>query len=636
VSPSVTEVLGWRPDALVGRPGTFLVADEDVDRLRAQYQQATASIIRVRAEGGNLLPVSLRVTVLTAADGRTTGAVIGMTDVAELVRARDEARDALAAEARTRLSMDEAAIGLVIASIDGTITYANPAMHRVLQAADGSLVGVSVERGSSPMDRDSARRAVGRIIDGRAASEHLRRRLVDFAGGHVWVDAYLSPIRDSDGAVDALLIQVVDVTIEVANRDSLARSTEHFRLLAENATDVVYETDVHGMIVWVSPSVGEALGWQPDALLGTRAIDLVHPDDLPLVEHERAEVYEGGVKESIPVRFRTLGGAVRTMSVSARPIRGQDGVVTGAVVGLRDVTAEVEAVQALERSERLFRAAMEEAPTGMALADPADVLVEVNPVLARMLGCPPEDMAGRRLRDFLKHGAEADPTCAEVLAATGETRIENHEHEVLDPAGGTSWIAHSVSVVRDRVGAPLFFVHQVADITATKQREEDLGFRASHDLLTGLLNREGLLSRLAEWLPGDESVPRLAVLYCDVDRLKQVNDTHGHAAGDAVLTAVAHRMRTAVRHGDIVARISGDEFVIVLDRIQDVFDALAVAEKVRVEAHGPVPVSDGEVLATLSVGAALAAPGDRPEDLLARADAALYRAKVAGRDRIAT
>ncbi len=635
-SPSATDVLGWSVEDLRGMDASVLVADDDIERLREHYRDQPATIVRVRAADGSLRPFSIRITVFAEPDGTTSGAVVGMTDVAELVEARDQARTALAAEARTRLSMDEAAIGIVIAERDGTITYANPALHRMFGAPDGAMVGRSIEGGSRSADTAVGREAADRLMDGRSATEHLRRSVIDFAGSHLWVDAYLSPIRGADGDVEALLVQVVDVTAEVANRESLARSLDHFRLLAENATDVVYETDRQGAIVWMSPSVREALGWEPDALLGTRAVDLVHPDDRGYVEHERSEVYAGRGTLHHRVRFRTLRGQDRTMAVTARPLQSDDGVVTGAVVGLRDVTDEAAANEALERSERLFRAALEEAPTGMALADPDDRLVEVNPTLARMLGTTPEELVGHRLRDFLRHGDEADPTCAEILVATGETRIENHEHQVLDDRSGTAWVGHSVSVVRDRTGSPLFFVHQVIDITTSKQREEDLGYRASHDLLTGLLNREGLLARLTEWLPDDSSRSRLALLYCDVDRLKSVNDTYGHAAGDAVLTEIAQRMRTAVRRGDIVSRISGDEFVIVLDRIRDVFDALAVAEKVRSEVHGPVTIPDGEVLATVSIGAAVSSAGDGAQDVLARADEALYRAKVAGRDRVST
>jgi diguanylate cyclase (GGDEF)-like protein/PAS domain S-box-containing protein len=321
------------------------------------------------------------------------------------------------------------------------------------------------------------------------------------------------------------------------------------------------------------------------------------------------------------------------MSVSARVLRDAEGEVSGAVVGLHDVTGEVLMQNRIRRSEELFRTAMVEAPQGMAIANAQDHLTDVNPALVAILGAEKVEILGLRLADFVVAADPPVPSCAERLIASGESRIVQHEHELLRPDGPRAWIEHSVSAIRDEHERAQLFVHHVVDVTERRLRDMDLGFRADHDVLTGLLNRDGLLSGLSERVPV-RGAHGLAVLYCDLDNLKPINDQHGHAAGDAVLVEVARRLDSGLRRGDIVARIGGDEFVIVLDRIASAADAMSVADKLCRAARGTVAFDDIELAASVSMGIAIAEPTDTVESLLGRADQALYRAKTGGRGRV--
>jgi diguanylate cyclase (GGDEF)-like protein/PAS domain S-box-containing protein len=271
----------------------------------------------------------------------------------------------------------------------------------------------------------------------------------------------------------------------------------------------------------------------------------------------------------------------------------------------------------------------------MALADLQDQVTQVNPALARILGEPREGVLGRHLAEFYVRTDPNRPTCAQSLLESGDSQMPAHEHQLLAGDPLPRWVSHSVSLIRDADGTPSFFVHHVVDVTRSKRREEDLGYRASHDLLTHLLNREGLMDRLEDWLPLSEGSGGVALLFADLDGLKAINDEHGHAAGDAAIIEVARRLERSVRRGDVVARISGDEFVVLLDRIQTPDAAEVVAEKARQGVAGPVVVSGEEIPLTVSIGVASARPGESAADLLARADAALYRAKVGGRNRVA-
>ena len=170
-------------------------------------------------------------------------------------------------------------------------------------------------------------------------------------------------------------------------------------------------------------------------------------------------------------------------------------------------------------------------------------------------------------------------------------------------------------------------------VDAEVEVEAELQRRARYDQLTGLVNRKEIIDRL-DTLGTDarHAGTESAVLFCDLDRFKVVNDTYGHAVGDLVLRAVAARVRSSVRAADVVGRIGGDELLVVLHHLHDVNEALAVADQIRRAASQPIAGPHGPVSVTISIGVTMVSPGDTSDDVIARADEAMYRAKEAGRD----
>jgi diguanylate cyclase (GGDEF)-like protein len=166
--------------------------------------------------------------------------------------------------------------------------------------------------------------------------------------------------------------------------------------------------------------------------------------------------------------------------------------------------------------------------------------------------------------------------------------------------------------------------------------ERELHFRATHDALTSLPDRAALQARLGELLREAARLGhRTALLFCDVDHFKSVNDRCGHHVGDLVLTEVATRLRSALRVADFVGRFGGDEFVVVVPDVDDDAHALALAERVFATTMGPLKLDDVEIDVSLSMGLAITdAAGTTADDLLRRADAAMYRSKRRGRGRL--
>ncbi len=290
-------------------------------------------------------------------------------------------------------------------------------------------------------------------------------------------------------------------------------------------------------------------------------------------------------------------------------------------------------MQVLTDSPNVFETFFEQARLGLALADLSGRYVRVNQTYADMLGLPPEDLVGVSFAQVLHpadRGADADQIAQ--LVSGRETSVRS-EQRYVDRHGHTTWVLHGVTVVSGPDGKPAWFAVSAQDITERRRAEEDLralsatlAERAVRDPLTGLANRTLFEERLKAVLARDTRTGQsTAVLFLDLDGFKEVNDTWGHAAGDLVLRTVGERLSAAVRPSDTVARIGGDEFVVLVEGAEaDTVSRLVARLKQTV--GRPVPTLDLEV--GVSIGVALAQGGTSdPEALLSAADSAMYAAK---------
>ncbi|MEI6623541.1 MAG: diguanylate cyclase [Actinomycetes bacterium] len=446
--------------------------------------------------------------------------------------------------------------------------------------------------------------------------------------------------QDIDEYGQLLRTMAGPLALVIANarfQSALVESETNYRLLAENATDIVWRLDGDSIMVWVSPSLESVLGWRPDQLLGTRPRELTHPDDREVLTVRRGDTLNRDTIPEFEIRIQAADGDYRWMSVQTRPTQDVDGSVDGVIVGLRDIHDQVSAREALERSEGLFRMAMDGSPQGMAVVGLDLRFLQVNPALGDMLGREEAWLLAHTLRDVI-HPDDLDSDLAgngELFVGTAQRIVR--EGRWLRADGSTLWVMHSTSLLRDEHHRPLFQVSHIQDNTEAHERTAELTYRASHDPLTGLMNRDQLEERIAADLlfkPRRSGVTGL--LFCDLDYFKAINDTYGHAAGDDVLRAVAQRMAQVLRAGDTIARIGGDEFVIVLGQVYDLPTAGHVAQKVRAAVSEPITIEGNQVVTiTASVGVALATPGIDAHRLLRNADAAVYEAKNSGRNQIA-
>ncbi|HYX66250.1 MAG TPA: diguanylate cyclase [Burkholderiales bacterium] len=332
-----------------------------------------------------------------------------------------------------------------------------------------------------------------------------------------------------------------------------------------------------------------------------------------------------------------LGGNELRLLATYVPDRDVRGRVKGFFVLASDITALAATRDELRAAHERLEAALDGSNVALWDTDLRSGRVYLGEAWARIVDAPPRDSVATTDELLaLVHPADVDTVRrASLEVMKGLRPLYAVEHRVKSRNGEWRWILSRGRVTeRDPAGRALRMIGTNLDITERRRAEEAMQSIAQTDALTGLANRRMLGDRLRVALARNRrSGMESAVLYLDIDRFKDINDTLGHPAGDAVLAELARRLAACVRASDTVARFGGDEFVVLLEDLRERHNAVRIAEKILEEARRPVRVEVAEVLLTVSVGLAYSDGASTDEDLLRRADAALYEAKTAGRNR---
>jgi diguanylate cyclase (GGDEF)-like protein/PAS domain S-box-containing protein len=293
----------------------------------------------------------------------------------------------------------------------------------------------------------------------------------------------------------------------------------------------------------------------------------------------------------------------------------------------------------LRASEEAFRLAFESAPFGMSLIDlsPGSTgrFMRVNEAMCRMLGYSRRELEASEISAITHPDDHAGDLDVIARVQAGESDTYQLEKRYLRADGQPVWVSLQTSVVRDASGASMFGVSQFEDISDRRAERLELSRRARLDSLTGLLNRSELAPRVESSIEAARISGRPgAFLFCDLDDFKPVNDSHGHAVGDQVLTIIAKRLQSQLRGRDTVARFGGDEFVIVTEDLEgDMLDDLVRRLSDAVRAPIDVAGVTFELSVTTGTAVVTGAPGETPDGLIAAADSDMYARKQRRRDR---
>ncbi len=345
---------------------------------------------------------------------------------------------------------------------------------------------------------------------------------------------------------------------------------------------------------------------------------------------------EAGVPFSFEFRLWKPDGEMMWVQLSTQPIIGPRSQIIAFVGTAHDAT---DAVVRRLLSEQLV-GLLDVTEDAVIVFDGRGTIMFCNDGARRLIGV--SDLSP--LNDAVAAtfiGAIRDQVPREVTTSTAANRWEG-EVGFRSPDGIMRTLAITLQIVRGVDGTIAHYSAIARDITEEKQLHDELTRQATHDALTGLPNRVLFLRKVAEALERSQTLKRgVTVLFIDLDKLKEVNDTIGHSVGDQLIVSISKRLASATRPSDVVARLGGDEFVVLCDGLGDEHIAMDVAERIRLSMTNPVIIQGIEIHASVSIGIALAKPGaiveESPQDaavtLLRNADTAMYRAKQRGRGR---
>ncbi|MFA7324805.1 MAG: PAS domain S-box protein, partial [Candidatus Nanopelagicales bacterium] len=363
----------------------------------------------------------------------------------------------------------------------------------------------------------------------------------------------------------------------------LARSEEQFRLLVSNMYGVVL-LSVNNRVIWISPAVGGLLGMSAEELSGASTTHLWHPDDREraIALHERAY---GGHTATDVLRIRNAQGRFLSVEVAVAPY-SSDEFQTGAVIYMRDVTDKVAAEVALAEREALYRILAENAMDLILSTDTDGTVLWASPSVQAVLGYRPGELAGQGLSMIIH------PEDAGVLRlSVGESPQRNGttaRARFVTKSGTPRWMEATPRVAHDLNRKAAAVVIAVRDIDEQVRTEIALERELHFDSLTGLAKRELALLRTREILDGLRG-RSWAVLCVGVNGLTAINQAHTYGAGDLVLQTVADRLVAAAGAHDRVARVTGDEFAVLVTDVVTSHDAALAAERLLAAVRGRVP-----------------------------------------------
>jgi diguanylate cyclase (GGDEF)-like protein/PAS domain S-box-containing protein len=618
VSPSVELLLGITADQLVLRWNELMPAEdlgifEETRReVAAESRGEARRRLRIwRADG------SLRTFDVTFAnhldDGLIGGLLIRARDVSDLA-STEEQLDRTAA--RFEALVDNGPDASLLLDADGVIQFCSAGVERLLGHRPQDITGTNAIDMVHPDDLDQALVDLQMLHDGVASPDRtFRVRRAD--GSYEWVDITASNRLD-DPRLQALVLSIRDVSERMDADRRMQR-------LLRDSSGAAFVVDRDYEVTWTTPGFERFIGGH--RTLNAEVVGELfsgHDEDDDAVA-AFLRVVEGGPGTTARVVGRLAPTETKRWADVTFTNALDDPSIDGVIVNIRDVD---EAVRAAETGHRLTEVL--ESTTDFVLVFNRDGdLIWANAAAIGVVGAPPmrQSVFVERITPWslVVLEREVAPTLRTQNTWRGELALRSGEH---------GEIPMEVTILNHRSSSGLEFTSAIArDISERKALEAKLHAKARHDPLTGLPNRALLTERLELALASDAAV---GLAFIDLDQFKVVNDSQGHDAGDRLLVAAVDRLRGAVRPTDLVARFGGDEFVVLLNGVDGVDAAQAMASRILDDLRGTVRIGAMEVYLTGSAGVAVADGTDvDAATLISNADAAMYKAKALGRDQVA-
>ncbi|MBH9578534.1 EAL domain-containing protein [Inhella proteolytica] len=451
----------------------------------------------------------------------------------------------------------------------------------------------------------------------------------------MWQQIQYAPKRQDDGTVCGYYVLGTDITERRQMEAALREGEQLLTRVLAGSDQGYWDWNLTSGHFQVSARFESMLGYAPGELQisSSNWPELVHPEDLPRAQQSLQRHLQGeSARHELSIRCRCKDGSWRWVlsrgAIVQRNAQGDALLMSGTHT---DIHERMQLEEAARSAEVVFENSYE----GIIVADSEGLIRRINPAFTRITGYTQAEVLGRspKLLSSGRHDAGFYREFWSTLQQRGSWQGEIWNRNKR----GEAFLAlQSVSAVRDRQGQVQHYISVFTDVTRARQHESELDRIAHYDPLTGLPNRRLLVDRLQLALHrADRQGDSCAVCVLDLDDFKQINEAHGHGAGDQLLRGVAEHIRQVLRTDDTLARVGGDEFIVLLSNIGSAQDGALVLDRVLAAAAQPVTLEDGSCVASsASIGVSLY-PADHvdPDTLLRHADAAMLQAKEGGKNR---
>jgi diguanylate cyclase (GGDEF)-like protein/PAS domain S-box-containing protein len=478
-----------------------------------------------------------------------------------------------------------------------------------------------------------------RMLAAMGIESYVGSPLFDSQGNPLGILVLLDrkPLADPEHAQSILKICAARAGAELERQraeKALLQNEEHYHLLARLAPVGIFRTDAQGHCTYTNKRWCDIAGIDPAQARGEGWVQAIHPDD-------RQHIFDrwyAAAKNDLPFveecRMQRPDGVTTWVLAQASAERGADGRVTGYVGSVTDITERKLADKNLRESNELLERIFDSTHFCLGYLDRDFNFIRVNQAYAKTCGHPPEYFPGKNHFQIYPH--EENEAIFRRVVQTGEpfTAIAKPFEYPDHPEWGVTYWDWTLHPLKDDAGNVEAVLFVLLDVTERRRTEDQLNALAYYDALTGLPNRQQLHDHLRWAMKDAANRERLvAILFLDLDRFKNINDTLGHDVGDALLKEVAVRLKTSVRPGDVISRLGGDEFTIVLANIAHLDDVTRVAQKLLDHFLPPFRIAGRDLFISPSIGITLYPfDGNNAEDLIKNADIAMYHAKELGRN----
>ena len=458
----------------------------------------------------------------------------------------------------------------------------------------------------------------------------------------LWFRRPRSPLR-RDFELMSRLATLAAIAIERRQAEEALRQSEaRYRGLFDNVIEGVYREDAQGRLETVNPALVEMLGYERDEdLLALPSTAQLYVDPADRARMLR-QLDRDGRLESAEYQLRRQDGRVITVVENSRVVYDCQGRVAGYEGTLADITKRKQAELQLADEKEKAQVTLQAIGDAVLTADALGRVEYLNPVAERLTGWTTGEASGRPVAEVLQLIDESSraPVDSPVLRCLRDDEVVEPVAQTLlvNRLGQEISVQDSAAPIRDRNGRLIGAVMVFHDVSQERRLQRALSYQATHDVLTGLINRREFEVRLGEALDdARNSELRYVLMYLDLDQFKVVNDTCGHAAGDRLLKQVTGVLQTRIRTTDVLARLGGDEFGVLL-RDCTLETASRIAESLRL-AIRDFRFEWGERVMRIGVSIGLAeitAESATPAGVMSAADVACYSAKDSGRNRVQT